>query len=271
MCIVIFIYLSIPDRSATPELAIDRDIMLLAASCAATCFSRPLLHSHVAARATIFASESPEFGKFGACSPALKHTRRCTRAPTQPVLMAVPHNELSPGCAPLGVLCGGLSEDALEDIADAVESVFENPDEEGNMHAPHIPIVPLAQGDMRLRLRDVLAQLSERDSVVPSEPMLLRTPLILISGFSPVQTSLAVRRIRSLGLLPGDLQPEKSGMRWPWAKEDSRDAEPRLVAPMFAAAVPKSLDKPMRALCDELEGDHAENALKTPPPRHPSQ
>jgi hypothetical protein len=86
-----------------------------------------------------------------------------------------------------------------------------------------------------------------------------------------VQTSLAVRRIRSLGLLPGDLQPEKSGMRWPWAKEDSRDAEPRLVAPMFAAAVPKSLDKPMRALCDELEGDHAENALKTPPPRHPSQ
>ena len=65
----------------------------------------------------------------------------------QPVLMAVPHNELSPGCAPLGVLCGGLSEDALEDIADAVESVFEGPDEEGNMHTPHIPIVPLAQGE----------------------------------------------------------------------------------------------------------------------------
>ena len=150
-------------------------------------------------------------------------------------------------------------------------------------------------GDMRLRLRDVLAQLSERDSVVPAEPMRLRVPLIMISGFSPVQTSLAVRRqpqhgrssqqptrhppphkptrllrasplgpkrepsplgcrrelrrcsgagpkspisppvdhprIRSLGLLPGDLQPEKSGMRWPWAKEDSRDAgarEPRL-------------------------------------------
>ena len=64
-----------------------------------------------------------------------------------PVIMAVPHNELSPGCAPLGVLCGGLSEDALEDIADAVESVFEGPDEEGNMHTPHIPIVPLAQGE----------------------------------------------------------------------------------------------------------------------------
>ena len=49
-------------------------------------------------------------------------------------------------------------------------------------------------GDMRLRLRDVLAQLSERDSVVPAEPMRLRVPLIMISGFSPVQTSLAVRR-----------------------------------------------------------------------------
>jgi hypothetical protein len=36
--------------------------------------------------------------------------------------MAERHNELSPGCAPLGLLCGGLSEDALEDIADAVES-----------------------------------------------------------------------------------------------------------------------------------------------------
>ena len=65
----------------------------------------------------------------------------------QPVLPAVPHNELAPGCAPLGVLCGGLSEDALEDIADAIESVFEGPDEEGNMHTPHIPIVPLAQGE----------------------------------------------------------------------------------------------------------------------------
>ena len=40
---------------------------------------------------------------------------------------------------------------------------------------------------------------------------------------------------------------------------------------MFAAAVPKSLDKPMRALCDELEGDHAENALKNAPPRRPSE
>ena len=47
-------------------------------------------------------------------------TRSSTHAPAFP--MAERHNELSPGCAPLGLLCGGLSEDALEDIADAVES-----------------------------------------------------------------------------------------------------------------------------------------------------
>ena len=76
----------------------------------------------------------------------------------RPFPMAERHNELSPGCAPLGVLCGGLSEDALEDIADAVESVFAGPDEDGNMQTTHIPIVPLAQGDMRLRLREVHAR-----------------------------------------------------------------------------------------------------------------
>jgi len=58
----------------------------------------------------------------------------------------------------------------------------------------------------------VLAQLNARDSVVPAEPMRLRTPLIMVSGFSPVQTSLTVRRIRSLGLLPSD-QLERGGMR----------------------------------------------------------
>ena len=52
--------------------------------------------------------------------------------------------------------------------------------------------------------------------------MRLRTPLIMVSGFSPVQTSLTVRRIRSLGLLPSD-QLERGGMRWPWEKEHHRD------------------------------------------------
>ena len=82
------------------------------------------------------------------------HTARSLR----PFPMAERHNELSPGCAPLGVLCGGLSEDALEDIADAVESVFAGPDEDGSMQTTHVPIVPLAQGDMRLRLREVHAR-----------------------------------------------------------------------------------------------------------------
>ena len=76
----------------------------------------------------------------------------------RPLPMAERHNELSPGCAPLGVLCGGLSEDALEDIADAVESVFAGPYEDGNIQTTHVPIVPLAQGDMRLRLREVHAR-----------------------------------------------------------------------------------------------------------------
>ena len=82
------------------------------------------------------------------------HTARSLR----PFPMAERHNELSPGCAPLGVLCGGLSEDALEDIADAVESVFAGPDEDSSMQTTHVPIVPLAQGDMRLRLREVHAR-----------------------------------------------------------------------------------------------------------------
>ena len=98
----------------------------------AICLHRPLLQSHAAARATVFARESPEFGKFGAASsPQHTHARTHMQCPL-PERTAVPHNELSPGCAPLGVLCAGLSEDALEDLADAVESVFESPDEVGS-------------------------------------------------------------------------------------------------------------------------------------------
>ena len=150
------------------------------------------------------------------------------------------HNELSPGCAPLGVLCGGFSEDALEDIADAVESVFEGPDEEGDMQvAAHIPIVPLAQGDMRLRLRDVLADLKARDSVLPDEPCLPRVPLVLLSGFSTVATSATVRAITSRGVSGG--------------KDDKQ-------RPMFAVAVPNALDKSLSVLIDEIQGDHLANS-----------
>ena len=66
--------------------------------------------------------------------PALNthtHARTHMQCPL-PERTTVPHNELSPGCAPLGVLCAGLSEDALEDLADAVESVFKSPDEVGS-------------------------------------------------------------------------------------------------------------------------------------------
>ena len=165
----------------------------------------------------------------------------------------VRHNELSPGCGPLGVLCGGFQEEQLEVIAEALESVFDSPDGQ----VAQVPIVALAQSDMRLRLRDVLAKLSERDSVLPDQPMRLRTPLVLLSGFSPVQTSLAVRQIRSLGL-QGRSQPER--FRWPWESDDADDAG--WVAPMFAAAVPKALDKPLSVLCEELEGDQQANAAR---------
>ena len=167
------------------------------------------------------------------------------------------HNELAPGCAPLGVLCGGFDEDQLEGIAEAIESVFETPDGPG----PHVPIVPLAQGDMRLRLRDVLAKLNERDSVVPAQPIQLRVPLVLVSGFNPVQTSLAVRQIRGLGMR-GGVAAQPAGFRWPWEKA-AADADTDYAAlspPMFAAAVPKALDKSLSVLCDELEGDYLANA-----------
>lgn len=165
------------------------------------------------------------------------------------------HNELEPGCAPLGVLCGGFDEDQLEGIAEVIESVFETPDGPG----PHVPIVPLAQGDMRLRLRDVLAKLNERDSIVPAQPVQLRVPLVLVSGFNPVQTSLAVRQIRGLGLR-GGVAAQPAGFRWPW-EQAPKVADPSSMSPpMFAAAVPKALDKSLSVLCDELEGDYLANA-----------
>ena len=89
-----------------------------------------------------------------------------------------------------------------------------------------------------------------------------RTPLVLLSGFSPVQTSLAVRKIRALGLQSRAQAPEPAGFRWPWEREadDTEATASTFRSLMFAAVVPKALDKPLRVLCDELEGDHAENA-----------
>jgi len=145
----------------------------------------------------------------------------------------VRHRDLEPGCAPLGVLCAGFDEEQLEAIAECVEDVWRGPD--GAM--AQVPIAVLSQDDFGrgVRLRDVLAQVKERDSEIPLRPAALKVPLILLSGFSTVQTSATVCAIGSLGLLGG---------------------APPGVRPMFAAAVPNSLDKTLRALCDEIEGDH---------------
>ena len=109
----------------------------------------------------------------------------------------VRHSELNPGCAPLGVLLAGFGEDELEAIAMSIEEVFSGPD--GAI--THVPIVPLAAGDTRVRLRDVLATLAERDSVLPDSPLRLQAPLVMLSGFNTVQTSAAVRAVGALGLV----------------------------------------------------------------------
>ena len=145
----------------------------------------------------------------------------------------VRHSELNPGCAPLGVLLAGFGEDELEAIAMSIEEVFSGPD--GAI--THVPIVPLAAGDTRVRLRDVLATLAERDSVLPDSPLRLQAPLVMLSGFNTVQTSAAVRAVGALGLSGGSAAAR----------------------PMFAAVVPNALDKSLRILVDELEGDHAAN------------
>lgn len=150
----------------------------------------------------------------------------------------VRHSELAPGCAPLGVLVAGFDEDQLEAIAGVLESVVfpeaEGEAEDGKARDP-LPIVPLGAQDFkpRVRLRDVLAQLQERDSVLPDTAAPMNVPLVLLSGFSPIQTSAAVRALGGLGLRGGTASSR----------------------PVFAAAVPKALDKPLLQLREELEGD----------------
>ena len=144
------------------------------------------------------------------------------------------HSELQPGCAPLGVVCAGFSEDALEALADVVEYTLMDADGQATKH---VPIAVLDKRDLRRRLRDVLAQLDERDSVLPDQPSTPRAPLVLLSGFSSVATSATVRAVRELGLTGGS--------------DDVR--------PMFAVAVPNALDKPLAVLIEEIEGDHLAN------------
>ena len=115
-------------------------------------------------------------------------------------------------------------------------------DAEGQATA-HVPIAVLAKGDLRLRLRDVLGQLNERDSVLPDQPSTPKVPLVLLSGFSTVATSATVRAVRALGLTGGQSGEER---------------------PMFAVAVPNALDKPLSVLIDEISGDHLANRQAAP-------
>ena len=153
------------------------------------------------------------------------------------------HLDLEPGGFPLGVLVAGLGDDALEAAAAAIEAVWSGAEGEP---LKHVPIVALAEGDLGrgVTLRSLLAALGERDSVLPDKAARVTVPLVLLSGFSTVQTSLAVRRLRALGLVGG-----------------ASGREP----PMFAVAVPNSLDKSLRMLCEEIEGDHRARQARAKP------
>ena len=152
-------------------------------------------------------------------------------------------SELEPGCAPLGVVTAGFDDDALEALAMTVEDLYEGPDGE---EMAHVPIAVLSKSDLRLRLRDVLAKIDERDSVLPDAPAQPRVPLVLLSGFSTTAVSATVRALRGLELTGG-----ADGVR-----------------PMFAVAVPNALDKSFGLLIDEIEGDHL--ALASQPPKSPA-
>ena len=153
----------------------------------------------------------------------------------------VQHKELEPGCAPLGVVTAGLDDDALEALAETIEGVYEGPD--GSI--AHVPIAVLSKADLRLRMREVLAGLSERDSVLPDTPASVSVPLILLSGFTTTATSATVRAVRALGLTGG--------------RDDAR--------PMFAVAVPNALDKSFGLLIEEIKGDHLALKPKDEPSR----
>ena len=144
------------------------------------------------------------------------------------------HSELQPGCAPLGIVTAGLADDELEILAEALDYAITGPD--GAIS--HVPIAVLSESDLRLRLRDVLAKISERDSVLPERPCRPRAPLVMLSGFSSVTTSAIVRALKSAGLRGGE------GGDQP---------------PMFAVAVPNALEKSLRILIDEIDGDHQAN------------
>ena len=70
-------------------------------------------------------------------------------------------------------------------LAEAVEAVWTGPD---GVPYSDVPIAVLAKSDLRLRLRDILATLPARDSVIPEQPSTPAVPLANLA-FLPVDTN----------------------------------------------------------------------------------
>jgi len=130
-------------------------------------------------------------------------------------------------------VCAGLGEDELELLAERVEQVLSGP--EGEIR--EIPIAVLGKGDMddRTTLADVLGDMRERNLVLPDEALELHMPLVLLSGFTPLQCSATIKAITNSGIRGG-----KNGA---------------MNQPMCAVAVPKAMSKTVSQLVEEIEGD----------------
>uniref|UniRef100_A0A7S2F3B5 Uncharacterized protein n=1 Tax=Octactis speculum TaxID=3111310 RepID=A0A7S2F3B5_9STRA len=133
---------------------------------------------------------------------------------------------------PLGILIAGFQDDHLETVAMALDQAIATAD----FMPKYIPLVPLTPTDFGTRLCDFLTPevLAARDSVIPRIHAWPRVPLFLLSGFSADQTSTTLQAISTLSLKGGS----------------------ETVGPMFAAAVPSALDKPLLQLLNELEGEY---------------
>jgi len=140
---------------------------------------------------------------------------------------------------PPGIIIGGLGEDELELLGDAVERTLMGPDGTPVVHVPFL-VLSLEEVAEGTRLKDLLQVMSERDCVIPERSPSLSVPLVLMSGLTPVQVSGCVKAIIASGIKGGILGLEAT--------------------PMCAIAVPKAMDKTMGQLIEELCGDHMANA-----------
>jgi len=146
---------------------------------------------------------------------------------------------------PMGLVVGGFGEDELEVLAETVDGFLWT---ELCGPPPVVPIAVLTKEDLaqETTLSSVLTELKERDGVLPDAQPDLKTPLVLFSGFLPLQVSGLSKAIVGSGIRGG--MPGKE------------------VPPMCAIAVPNAMDKTLLQLCDEIEGDHLANAPGTQQP-----